>query len=75
MTAPISRRDLSLLCLACVLLVVPVAAQRACPLSEVAKIYGKIQFVTSFPDYKVQVVNSFPDLKVQKVDSFPGLAR
>jgi hypothetical protein len=38
---------------------------------DVAKIHGRIQFVTSFPDYKVQVVNSFPDLKVQMVDSFP----
>ena len=39
---------------------------------DVRKIYGKIQFVTSFPDYKVQVVDSFPDLKVQKVESFPN---
>ena len=39
---------------------------------DVKKIYGKIQFVTSFPDYKVQVVDSFPDLKVQKVQSFPN---
>ena len=38
---------------------------------DVSKIYGKIQFVDSFPDYKVQVVDSFPDLKVQQVDSFP----
>lgn len=38
---------------------------------DVLKIYGKIQIVTSFPDYKVQVVNSFPDLKVQVVNSFP----
>ena len=38
---------------------------------DVAKIYGKIQFVNSFPDYKVQIVNSFPDLKVQVVNSFP----
>lgn len=38
---------------------------------NVAKIYGKIQFVKSFPDYKVQIVKSFPDLKVQKVTSFP----
>jgi hypothetical protein len=35
------------------------------------KMYGKVQFVTSFPDIKVQVVNSFPDLKVQMVESFP----
>jgi|TARA_B110000881_G_scaffold208075_1_gene212880 hypothetical protein len=38
---------------------------------DVLKIYGKIQIVTSFPDYKVQVVNSFPDLKVQVVNAFP----
>ena len=38
---------------------------------DVLKIYGKIQIVNSFPDYKVQVVNSFPDLKVQVVNSFP----
>ncbi len=38
---------------------------------DVSKIYGKIQIVKSFPDYKVQVVDSFPDLKVQVVSSFP----
>ena len=51
---------------------------------DVSKIYGKIQIVTSFPDYEVQVVNSFPDkpgkwqmvnsfpdFKIQLVDSFP----
>lgn len=35
------------------------------------KMYGKVQFVTSFPDIKIQEVSSFPDLKVQKVSSFP----
>ncbi len=35
------------------------------------KLYGKIQFVTSFADIKVQVVESFPDLKVKIVDAFP----
>lgn len=35
------------------------------------KMYGKVQFVTSFPDIKVQVVESFPDLKVMLVDAFP----
>jgi hypothetical protein len=35
------------------------------------QLYGKIQFVTSFPDVKVQVVTSFPDIKVQRVQSFP----
>lgn len=34
-------------------------------------LFGKVQYVTSFPDVKVQVVQSFPDLKVQKVTSFP----
>ena len=34
-------------------------------------LYGKIQFVNSFPDVKVQIVNSFPDIKVQQVQSFP----
>ena len=33
--------------------------------------YGKVQVVESFADFKVQVVNSFPDLDVQKVTSFP----
>ncbi len=34
-------------------------------------LYGKVQFVTSFPDFKVKYVTSFPDLKVQFVTSFP----
>lgn len=34
-------------------------------------LFGKVQFVTSFPDIKAQVVSSFPDLKVQMVSSFP----
>jgi len=34
------------------------------------KLYGKIQFVDSFPDIKVQVVDSFADLEVKIVDSF-----
>lgn len=34
-------------------------------------LYGKVQFVDSFPDLKVQVVDSFPDLKVKMVDAFP----
>ena len=38
---------------------------------DVSKIYGKIQFVEHFPDYKVQIVDHFPDLKVQVVDNFP----
>ena len=38
---------------------------------DVSKIHGRIQYVTSFPDYKVQAVTSFPDLRVQIVTSFP----
>jgi predicted ester cyclase len=39
--------------------------------ADLEKIHGRIQFVTSFPDYRVMVVESFPDLKVQMVTSFP----
>jgi hypothetical protein len=53
------------------LLVLGSSAALADTTVDVSKIYGKIQFVDSFPDYKVQVVDSFPDLKVQQVDSFP----
>lgn len=35
------------------------------------KLYGKVQFVTSFPDIKIEFVTSFPDIKVQFVTSFP----
>jgi disulfide bond formation protein DsbB len=38
---------------------------------DVSKIHGRIQFVTSFGDYKVQAVTSFADLHVQIVTSFP----
>ena len=38
---------------------------------DVSTIYGKIQYVDAFPDYKVEVVNAFPDLKVQEVSTFP----
>lgn len=39
---------------------------------DVSKIYGKIKFVESFPDFKVKVVTSFADLHVKIVDSFPN---
>jgi hypothetical protein len=35
------------------------------------ELYGRVQFVESFPDIKIQVVESFPDLKVKLVESFP----
>ena len=34
------------------------------------KLWGKVQFVTSFPDIKIQYVESFPDIKVKFVTSF-----
>ena len=38
---------------------------------DVSAIHGRIQVVTSFPDYRVKVVDSFADLHVQVVESFP----
>ncbi len=38
---------------------------------DVERIFGRIQFVTAFPDYKVQVTDAFADLHVQVVTSFP----
>ena len=35
------------------------------------KLYGKVQFVNSFPDIKIKYVTSFPDIKVKFVSSFP----
>ena len=61
----------TLLALTGTIFLTPVSAQRKCSHGEVASVYGKIQFVSSFPDYKVQIVTSFPDLKVQRVTSFP----
>jgi len=37
------------------------------------KLYGKVQVVESFPDFKVQIVESFPDLNVQTVNAFPDV--
>jgi hypothetical protein len=36
------------------------------------KLYGKVQFVSSFADIKIQYVESFPDIKVKMVSSFPN---
>lgn len=35
-----------------------------------AQVFGKIEYVTSFPDVKVKVVKSFGDLRVQEVEAF-----
>ncbi len=45
----------------------------ACTKAEIRRVYGKIQFVDSFPDYKVKIVGGNADLKVQKVTSFPSV--
>ncbi len=35
------------------------------------QLWGKVQFVTSFPDVRVEINNAFPDLRVQRVTAFP----
>ncbi|MEM8638228.1 MAG: hypothetical protein AAGG51_05425 [Cyanobacteria bacterium P01_G01_bin.54] len=34
-------------------------------------LYGKVQFVESFPDLEIKFVESFPDLEVKFVENFP----
>lgn len=36
------------------------------------KLFGKVKFVTSFPDIKIKYVESFADIDVQFVTSFPN---
>jgi len=57
--------------LAVLLAAVALTASAADEKPDLAKIRGKIQFVSSFPDYKVKVVDSFADLHVKLVESFP----
>ena len=40
---------------------------------DVSKIYGKIQIVEHFPDYKVKIVDHFPDFTIEYVEHFPGV--
>lgn len=42
------------------------------PAVDVSKVFGRIQWVNQFPDYKVRIVDHFPDLRVQIVDAFPN---
>ena len=35
------------------------------------KLYGKVKFVTAFPDIKIQYVEHFPDIRVKFVEHFP----
>ena len=39
---------------------------------DLSKIYGKIQYVTAFADYKVEVVTALEDLRVQEVTALPN---
>ncbi|WP_338766217.1 hypothetical protein WAF17_03340 [Bernardetia sp. ABR2-2B] len=43
-------------------------------MADLSRIYGKIQFVDNFADYKVQVVDNFADIDVQIVDNFADSA-
>lgn len=68
--APIMIKIIAL----CVLAAIPGSRPMPTPVPkqvDVSKIYGRIQFVDSFPDYTFKVVRSFEDLRVQKVNSFP----
>ena len=41
---------------------------------DVKKIFGRIQYVTAFPDYKVEIVSVFEDLRVQEVTALANSA-
>ena len=43
---------------------------KACTLNG-QQLFGKVQVVTSFADFRVQRVENFADLNVQRVKSFP----
>lgn len=64
-----SMRYLFLLLLVCVTLVE--AKEKKV---DVSKIYGRIQYVDAFADYKVEVVDAFEDLRVKEVKHFPDKA-
>lgn len=34
-------------------------------------LYGRVQFVQSFPDIKIEYVDAFPDIRVEFVEAFP----
>lgn len=38
---------------------------------DLSKIYGKIKFVESYPDYKVKIAESYADLHVKIVEYYP----
>lgn len=52
-------------------------AGMACPVArvpkeEIARVYGRIQFVTALPDYRVKIVENLADLNVRIVSSMPN---
>ena len=57
---------------ASLLLISPLCVSAASSV-DVSRIYGKIQFVDSYPDYKIQIVDSYPDFTIEYVESWPGV--
>lgn len=59
---------------ASLLLISPLCASAASSV-DVSKVYGKIQFVDSYPDLKVQQVGTYADApgKWQVVNFYPGV--
>lgn len=43
---------------------------KACEFNGI-KLFGKVQFVSSFPDIKIKYVSNFADIKVKFVENFP----
>lgn len=37
---------------------------------DVSEIYGRIEYVDAFADYKIEIVDAFPNLYVEEVDAF-----
>ncbi len=64
-------RGMKALCIFVMLLLIMPLSGSADTEVDVAAVRGRIQIVTSFPDYKVKIVESFADLHVQVVESFP----
>ena len=55
-------------------LVSPLPSSQAPVHVDVSKIYGRIEYVTCFADYKVEVVDAFEDLRVEEVSAFADSA-
>jgi hypothetical protein len=58
------------LILACAIVLSASPACPADPPADLGKIYGRIQFVEHFPDYRVKIVEHFADLHVERVEHF-----